>query len=79
MQKLLLSQQDDANRAVIGKTLPVLFEKPGRESRQFVGRTPFLQPVHVQGAGDLIGKIRDVRIEALTANSLIGSLEDAFA
>ena len=79
LQKLLLSQQDDANLAVIGKTLPVLFEKRGREKDQFVGRTPYLQPVHVKGVGDLIGKIRDVRIEALTANSLKGSLEEAFA
>jgi tRNA-2-methylthio-N6-dimethylallyladenosine synthase len=79
LQALLLSQQDDANRAAIGATLPVLFEKPGRESRQFVGRTPFLQPVHVEGDASLIGTIRDVRIEALTSNSLKGSLEDVFA
>ena len=79
LQKLLLSQQDDANLAAIGKTLPVLFEKPGREKNQFVGRTPYLQPVHVTGANDLVGKVRDVRIEALTANSLRGSLEAVFA
>ena len=72
MQKLLLAQQDDANLAAIGKTLPVLFEKRGREKDQYVGRTPHLQPVHVKGASDLIGKIRDVRIEARTANSLKG-------
>jgi tRNA-2-methylthio-N6-dimethylallyladenosine synthase len=79
LQKLLLSQQDDANRAVIGKTLPVLFEKSGREKSQFVGRTPYLQPVHALGGAGLIGSVREVRIEALTANSLKGSLEDVFA
>ena len=79
LQKLLLGQQDDANIAAIGKTLPVLFEKPGRELNQFVGRTPYLQPVHAQGEAGLIGTLRDVRIEALTANSLKGSLQGVAA
>jgi tRNA-2-methylthio-N6-dimethylallyladenosine synthase len=76
LQKLLLAQQDDANDAVIGKVLPVLFEKPGRDARQIVGRTPWLHPVHAQGAASLIGTVRDVRIEARTANSLKGALVD---
>jgi tRNA-2-methylthio-N6-dimethylallyladenosine synthase len=75
LQKLLLAQQDEANIAAIGKTLAVLFEKPGREKNQFVGRTPYLQPVHVQGEAGLIGTLCQVRIEALTANSLKGSLQ----
>ena len=32
--------------------MPVLFEKPGRETGQLVGRTPYLQPVHVEGAAE---------------------------
>ncbi len=74
LQKLLLSQQDAANLAAIGKTADVLFEKPGRGIGQIVGRTPHLQPVHVQAPASLIGSIRAVRIEALTANSLKGVL-----
>jgi tRNA-2-methylthio-N6-dimethylallyladenosine synthase len=74
LQKLLLSQQDAANNAAIGKTLDVLFEKPGRGATQIVGRTPHLNPVHVEAPAALIGKVRAVRIEALTANSLKGLL-----
>jgi tRNA-2-methylthio-N6-dimethylallyladenosine synthase len=74
LQKLLLSQQDAANLAAIGKTADVLFEKPGRGIGQIVGRTPHLQPVHVQAPASLIGSIRAVRIETLTANSLKGVL-----
>jgi tRNA-2-methylthio-N6-dimethylallyladenosine synthase len=74
LQKLLLSQQDAANDAVIGKTVPVLFEKPGRDARQIVGRTPWLHPVHAEGRASLIGTVRDVHIEARTANSLKGAL-----
>jgi tRNA-2-methylthio-N6-dimethylallyladenosine synthase len=77
LQALLLEQQDEANLAAIGKTLPVLFEKPGREAGQLVGRTPYLQPVHVHGPKDLIGKVRNVTVEALTANSLHGALAES--
>ena len=74
LQKLLLSQQDQANQAAIGKTLDVLFEKSGRNPGQIVGRTPYLQPVHVEAPAALIGAVRAVRLEALTANSLKGRL-----
>ena len=40
LQKLLLAQQDAFNDSQIGKTLPVLFEKPGREPGQLMGRSP---------------------------------------
>ncbi|MBN9553301.1 MAG: tRNA (N6-isopentenyl adenosine(37)-C2)-methylthiotransferase MiaB [Alphaproteobacteria bacterium] len=74
LQKLLLSQQDDANRALIGTTQNILFEKTGRGPGQVVGRTPHLNPVHVEGPASLIGRVRPVMIEALTANSLKGRL-----
>jgi tRNA-2-methylthio-N6-dimethylallyladenosine synthase len=74
LQKLLLAQQDQANNAAIGLTLDVLFEKPGRRAGQIVGRTPYLQPVHVDAPLSLIGSIRPVHIEARTANSLKGRL-----
>ncbi|HWY62759.1 MAG TPA: tRNA (N6-isopentenyl adenosine(37)-C2)-methylthiotransferase MiaB [Rhizomicrobium sp.] len=74
LQALLLCQQDEANLAAIGKTMPVLFEKPGRIKGQLVGRTPWLQPVHVQAPQSLIGATRDVKIASLTANSLHGAL-----
>ena len=74
LQKLLLSQQDAANEAAIGKTLDVLFEKPGRGATQIVGRTPHLNPVHVEAPQSALGTVRPVQIEALTANSLKGCL-----
>jgi tRNA-2-methylthio-N6-dimethylallyladenosine synthase len=74
LQALLLSQQDAFNRAAESKILPVLFEKPGREKGQGIGRSPYLHPVHVAGGAALIGQIRNVRIETMTANSLRGVL-----
>jgi tRNA-2-methylthio-N6-dimethylallyladenosine synthase len=77
LQDLLLKQQDEANLAMIGKTVTVLFEKPGRGSGQIVGRTPWLQPVHAQGPQSLIGRLADVKIARLTANSLEGLLAES--
>jgi tRNA-2-methylthio-N6-dimethylallyladenosine synthase len=74
LQALLLQQQDAFNDAAIGRILPVLFEKPGREPGQLVGRSPYLQPVHVQAGPALIGALADVAITARTANSLQGVL-----
>jgi tRNA-2-methylthio-N6-dimethylallyladenosine synthase len=74
LQKLLLSQQYGFDDSQVGKILPVLFEKTARDAGQLMGRTPYLQPVHVQASADLIGTIADVRIERRTANSLHGVL-----
>jgi tRNA-2-methylthio-N6-dimethylallyladenosine synthase len=74
LQKLLLAQQYGFDDSQIGKTLPVLFEKPARDAGQLMGRTPFLQPVHVQASSDVIGTVADVKIQRRTANSLHGTL-----
>jgi tRNA-2-methylthio-N6-dimethylallyladenosine synthase len=39
-----------------------------------VGRSPFLQPVHLSGHADLLGKESLVRIVAAYPNSLAGNL-----
>jgi tRNA-2-methylthio-N6-dimethylallyladenosine synthase len=39
-----------------------------------MGRTPYLQPVHVQGDVSLLGRMAEVKIEKRTANSLHGAL-----
>jgi len=74
LQKLLLDQQYKFDDTQIGKTLPVLFEKPARDAGQIMGRTPYLQPVHVKADASLIGQVREVAITRRTANSLHGAL-----
>jgi tRNA-2-methylthio-N6-dimethylallyladenosine synthase len=74
LQALLVAQQRAFGKSCEGRTLSVLFEKPGRKRDQAVGRSPYLQPVHVEGAGELIGRIRDVRIVEAQPNSLKGVL-----
>jgi len=74
LNTLLLEQQDAFKRSCNGRTLDVLFEKPGRNAGQAIGRSPYLQSVHVEGVADLIGEIRSVHIDAVYPNSLKGSL-----
>jgi len=74
LQSLLLGQRSNFDVACTGKLMDVLFEKSGRECGQAIGRSPYLQPVHVDDALSLIGSIRSVRIDAIFPNSLKGSL-----
>jgi len=59
-----------------GRTLPVLFEKPGRHPGQLVGRSPYLQPVQVMAPARLMGELHSVTITTVGANSLFGTLTD---
>ena len=72
LQALLLEQQVAFNAAQAGRTLDVLFEKKGRHGRQAIGRSPYLQSVHVDDADHLIGKIVPVEIVSGQQNSLTG-------
>ncbi|MEL7049546.1 MAG: tRNA (N6-isopentenyl adenosine(37)-C2)-methylthiotransferase MiaB, partial [Pseudomonadota bacterium] len=74
LQALLFKQQTEFNRSCVGRTFSILLEKPGRFDGQLVGRSPYLQPVHVKAPSDLIGRIVDVEIEAATQNSLSARL-----
>ena len=77
LQALLNEQQAAFNESCAGRTFSVLFDKPGRKSGQAVGRSPYLQPVHVDGAAPLIGSMREVQISAVLPNSLRGVLINA--
>ena len=74
LQALLAEQQRDFLQACVGRRMPVLFEKPGREPGQLVGRSPYLLPVHASADRGRIGAIDEVLIEAAMPNSLGGSL-----
>tara|TARA_B100000686_G_scaffold75897_1_gene81837 strand:- start:648 stop:1979 length:1332 start_codon:yes stop_codon:yes gene_type:complete len=74
LQELLSLQQRTFNGGCVGRTLPVLFEKDGRYEGQVVGRSPYLQPVHIAADHSLVGSLVDVEIEAAMANSLSGRL-----
>ena len=77
LQELIDSQQSAFNRAMIGTTVDVLFERSARNPGQIVGRTAWLQPAHVFASPDIIGQVLPVRIESLERYSLLGTLAPA--
>ncbi|WP_290546851.1 tRNA (N6-isopentenyl adenosine(37)-C2)-methylthiotransferase MiaB [Aestuariivirga sp.] len=77
LQALIHAQQTAFNAAVVGRTLSVLLEKPGRDAGQLVGRSPYLQSVHIQAEPGLIGTIVDTHIMGVGTNSLWGHHDHA--
>ncbi len=88
LQDLLNSQQARFNAGAVGRTLPVLIERRGRKPSQVLGRSPYMQSVHVdlQDAaldGDAaqtyslhLGGIYDIRIVEAGPKSLKGQPVD---
>ncbi|RJL12797.1 tRNA (N6-isopentenyl adenosine(37)-C2)-methylthiotransferase MiaB [Paracoccus siganidrum] len=74
LQALLTRQQKAAQEAMVGRTLGVLFEKPGREAGQMVGKSDYLHSVFVEAPQAQIGDLVQVRILESAPNSLRGEL-----
>ena len=79
LQDLVNAQTTAFHASCVGKTLPVLIERPGRMAGQVGGRSPYLQAVHLDGSTDLIGAIHQVEIIGTSTNSLVGRLKQAVA
>ncbi|MDB5361509.1 MAG: (dimethylallyl)adenosine tRNA methylthiotransferase [Rhodospirillales bacterium] len=74
LQDVLERRQRAFFAGMIGRTLDVLFEKPGRHDGQLIGRSPYLQGVHALAHPRLIGTIQPVHIKDATLQSLGGEL-----
>ena len=74
LQALVEAQQRAFNAAQVGRSLQILVERPGRHTGQVIGRSPYLQAVHCEGATNLIGSIVPVTIVGAAHNSLTGRL-----
>lgn len=72
LQALLAAQMQEFNGQCVGRVLPVLLEKHGRNDGQLIGRSPYLQSVHLTADPSLLGQIVPVLIEAVGPNSLSG-------
>jgi tRNA-2-methylthio-N6-dimethylallyladenosine synthase len=76
LQALLNEQQLAFNRASIGRGMEILLERPGRKPGQKIGKTPWLQSVHVETEA-AIGDLVQVAIVAAGPNGLSGELAAA--
>ncbi|MEK9971076.1 MAG: TRAM domain-containing protein, partial [Ferrovibrio sp.] len=62
------------NRACEGRVLDVLFERPGRQQGQLIGRSQYMQAVYVADPSLRIGDFTPVSITGGYANSLAGEI-----
>ncbi|MBU2327341.1 MAG: radical SAM protein, partial [Alphaproteobacteria bacterium] len=76
LQALLLDQQQSFMQSMIGKTIDLLLEKPGRMPGQLIGRSPWLHSVNVDAKSSQIGDIIQVRITAAGPNSLFAEVAE---
>jgi tRNA-2-methylthio-N6-dimethylallyladenosine synthase len=74
LQALLTEQQKETQEAMVGKKIKVLFEKPGRDDGQLIGKSEYLHAVHVTAPTEFLGTIQPVIISDSVTNSLAGKL-----
>jgi tRNA-2-methylthio-N6-dimethylallyladenosine synthase len=70
LQELLEAQQQAFNASCVGRSFEVLLERSGRHEGQLIGRSPYLQAVHLAADGARIGDLVQVRVESIGAHSL---------
>ena len=74
LQELIEDQRQTFNRGSVGQRLEVLFEKPGRNEGQLIGRSPTMQSVFAEGPRSLIGELMQVEMIAVEPRSLRGRI-----
>ena len=72
LQALINDQQHAFNRATVGRRTEVLLERQGKRPGQLVGKSPWLQSVHLDTSA-AIGELIDVEIVAAGPNSVSGA------
>lgn len=70
LQALICKKQLEFNQDSVGKIMPVLFEKEGKYEGQIIGKSPYMQSVHVMNGKELAGKIVNVKMKEAYQNSL---------
>jgi tRNA-2-methylthio-N6-dimethylallyladenosine synthase len=73
LQALLDACQLAFNRGSVGRRCGVLVERAGRKPGQMIGKTPWLQSVHLE-AGAVIGDIVEVELLSAGPRSLAGAV-----
>ncbi len=76
LQAVITRHQREFNAGFAGRDIDILLEKPGRLPGQLVGRSPYLQAVHLMSAVSLIGSVRRVTVTEVGSNSLFATLVD---
>jgi tRNA-2-methylthio-N6-dimethylallyladenosine synthase len=79
LQALLNEQQYAFNQQTVGRTTDILLERQGKLEGQLIGKTPWLQSVHIISPDLQIGDLVDVEITQAGPNSLTGQIKERLA
>ncbi len=74
LQALLQRQQLHFNQRMLGRIVPVLFDRMGKRAGQVLGKSPYMQSVYVEQAVEYANRLVDVRITGTYLNSLSGEI-----
>ncbi|MBA3677714.1 MAG: tRNA (N6-isopentenyl adenosine(37)-C2)-methylthiotransferase MiaB [Sphingosinicella sp.] len=72
LQALINQQQLEFNQAIVGRRTSVLLERQGKKPGQLIGKTPWLQSVHLETTA-VVGDMVEVEILSAGPNSLAGA------
>ena len=75
LQNILNEQQLNFNRKFVGQKFDILLERKGKKDNQLVGKSPYMQAVHVLSKDHNIGDIIKTHILDADKNSLEGNYE----
>jgi tRNA-2-methylthio-N6-dimethylallyladenosine synthase len=76
LQALLDRLQSEFNRRCVGREMDILLDRPGRMPGQLIGRSPYMQAVHLDAPAEWRGRMVRARVTAALAYSLSGERVD---
>ena len=72
LQAEIIAGQQAFNESCVGRVTDILLDRPGRHPGQLVGKSPWLQSVHVDAGAAVIGDLLTVELLTAGPNSLGG-------
>ena len=79
LQALLNEQQYAFNQQTVGRKTDILLERQGKLDGQLIGKTPWLQSLHIISPDLKIGDLVDVEVTQAGPNSLSGQIRERLA
>jgi tRNA-2-methylthio-N6-dimethylallyladenosine synthase len=79
LQALLNEQQYAFNQQTVGRTTDILLERKGKLDGQLIGKTPWLQSVHIISPDLEIGDLVEIDVTQAGPNSLTGQIRERLA
>ena len=79
LQALLNEQQYAFNQQTVGRKTDILLERQGKLEGQLIGKTPWLQSLHIISPDLKIGDLVEVEVTRAGPNSLSGQIRERMA